>query len=69
MEDTRSAHCIRTPEHEQYKRELRGMSLDEFTQALCVWRPHWQDAPGSLAANGNEHQTGEVAPVPQEVMP
>lgn len=40
MEDTRSPHCIRTEEHEQYKQALRGMSLDEFTQELCVWKPH-----------------------------
>jgi hypothetical protein len=40
MEDTRSMHCIRTEEHERYKRDLRGMSLDEFTQKLCVWKPH-----------------------------
>jgi hypothetical protein len=40
MEDTRSPHCIRTEEHERYKRDLRGMSLDEFTQELCVWKPH-----------------------------
>jgi len=40
MEDARSPHCIRTAGHERYKQELRGMSLDEFTQALCVWRPH-----------------------------
>jgi len=40
MEDTRSPHCIRTDEHEQYKQDLRGMSLEEFTQELCVWRPH-----------------------------
>jgi len=40
MEDTRSPHCVRTAEHEAYKQTMRGMSLDEFTQALCVWRPH-----------------------------
>ncbi|HJT36567.1 MAG TPA: hypothetical protein VJ783_31380 [Pirellulales bacterium] len=39
MEDTRSAYCIRTPEHESYKHALRGMGLDEFTRELCVWRP------------------------------
>ena len=39
MEDTRSPHCIRTQEHESYKQQMRGMSLDEFTEALCVWRP------------------------------
>ena len=40
MEDTRSRHCIRTSEHEEYKQSLRGMSLDEFTRELCVWKPH-----------------------------
>jgi hypothetical protein len=40
MEDTRSPHCIRTKEHEEYKQALRGMSLEEFTDQLCVWRPH-----------------------------
>jgi glycosyltransferase involved in cell wall biosynthesis len=40
MEDTRSPHCVRSSEHEQYKRAMRGMSLDEFTEELCVWRPH-----------------------------
>jgi hypothetical protein len=40
MEDTRSPHCIRTDEHQQYKQALRGMSLEEFTQELCVWKPH-----------------------------
>jgi SAM-dependent methyltransferase len=41
MEDTRSAHCIRSDEHQRYKREERGMELDEFTNELCVWRPNW----------------------------
>jgi hypothetical protein len=40
MEDTRSPHCIRTEEHERYKRTMRGMSLEEFTRELCVWKPH-----------------------------
>jgi hypothetical protein len=40
MEDTRSDHCIRTQEHEAYEQAMRGMSLDEFTKELCVWRPH-----------------------------
>ncbi|MBI3463244.1 MAG: glycosyltransferase [Planctomycetes bacterium] len=40
MEDTRSPHCVRTHEHQAYKQALRGMSLEEFTQELCVWKPH-----------------------------
>ncbi|HEX5443905.1 MAG TPA: methyltransferase domain-containing protein [Pirellulales bacterium] len=39
MEDTRSAYCIRTPEHEAYKHALRGVGLEEFTRELCVWQP------------------------------
>jgi 2-polyprenyl-3-methyl-5-hydroxy-6-metoxy-1,4-benzoquinol methylase len=42
-EDTRSRHCIRSAEHQDYKQALRGMDLEEFTQELCVWRPHWAD--------------------------
>jgi 2-polyprenyl-3-methyl-5-hydroxy-6-metoxy-1,4-benzoquinol methylase len=53
MEDTRSPHCIRSEEHQRYKREERGMGLEEFTQELCVWRPDWQSSP-----NGN----GRTAP-------
>ena len=41
MEDTRSPHCIRSEEHQRYKREERGMELEEFTKELCVWRPNW----------------------------
>ncbi|HWB11545.1 MAG TPA: glycosyltransferase [Pirellulales bacterium] len=48
MEDTRSPHCIRSEEHQSYKREERGMGLEEFTQELCVWRPNWESEP-----NGN----------------
>jgi hypothetical protein len=40
MEDTRSPHCILAPEHLAYKQAMRGMSLQEFTDELCVWRPH-----------------------------
>ena len=40
MEDTRSEHCIRSDEHQSYKRAMRGLSLEEFTQELCVWKPH-----------------------------
>jgi hypothetical protein len=43
MEDTRSQYCIRTAEHENYKQAQRGMSLEQFTQELCIWRPHWED--------------------------
>jgi hypothetical protein len=50
MEDTRSQHCVRTPEHEQYKHELRGMSLDEFTRELCVWRPNETHASAAASA-------------------
>jgi hypothetical protein len=53
MEDTRSAHCIRSDEHQRYKREERGMELDEFTNELCVWRPNWSsehaEAPSSAS--------------------
>jgi GT2 family glycosyltransferase len=42
MEDTRSPHCIRSDEHQHYKREERGMGLEEFTHELCVWRPNWE---------------------------
>jgi hypothetical protein len=41
MEDSRSPHCIRSDEHERYKRDERGMGLEEFTNELCAWRPHW----------------------------
>jgi len=40
LEDTRSPHCVRTAEHQAYKQALRGMSLEQSTEALCVWRPH-----------------------------
>jgi O-antigen biosynthesis protein len=46
MEDTRSAYCIRSPEHQQYKQALRGMDLEQFTEALCVWRPNWEKDEG-----------------------
>lgn len=52
MEDTRSEHCIRSLPHQQYKRALRGMSLEESTQAMCIWRPM--------------ECTGEVEPTPVE---
>ncbi|MEX2118242.1 MAG: glycosyltransferase [Pirellulales bacterium] len=55
MEDTRSAHCIRSAEHQQYKRQQRGMDLEEFTNELCVWRPAWPesaDGSSSDASNG-----------------
>ena len=42
MEDVRSARSIRTAEHEAYKQAMRGMSLEEFTRELCVWRPIWE---------------------------
>jgi 2-polyprenyl-3-methyl-5-hydroxy-6-metoxy-1,4-benzoquinol methylase len=45
MEDTRSPHCIRSAEHQCYKRDERGMGLEEFTKELCVWRPNWTDEP------------------------
>ena len=50
MEDTRSPRCVRTDEHQAYKKALRGMSLEQFTQELCVWRPSWMQ---EAAANGN----------------
>jgi glycosyltransferase involved in cell wall biosynthesis len=56
MEDTRSPRCVRTPEHQEYKRALRGMSLEQFTEELCVWRPMW-DAQGTgdrLQGTGGE---------------
>jgi hypothetical protein len=45
MEDTRSPHCIRSDEHQRYKRDERGMGLEEFTEELCVWRPNWESGP------------------------
>jgi hypothetical protein len=42
MEDVRSPHCIRTAEHQAYKQALRDMTLEQFTEALCVWKPHWE---------------------------
>jgi len=42
MEDVRSPRSIRTAEHEAYKQAMRGMSLEEFTRELCVWRPIWE---------------------------
>ena len=45
MEDTRSPHCIRSEEHQRYKRDERGMGLEEFTEALCVWKPNWDSGP------------------------
>jgi hypothetical protein len=54
MEDTRSPKCIRTPEHQAYKQALRGMSLEQFTDQLCVWHPHWESA-------------GQVSPAVDEV--
>jgi 2-polyprenyl-3-methyl-5-hydroxy-6-metoxy-1,4-benzoquinol methylase len=44
MEDTRSPRCIRSQEHQEYKRALRDMTLEQFTQELCVWRPSWMQA-------------------------
>ena len=52
MEDIRSPRCVRTAEHQRYKHALRGMSLEEFTEQLCVWRPNWLPA---LPASGNGH--------------
>lgn len=49
MEDTRSPHCIRTEEHQRYKRDERGMGLEEFTNELCVWRPNWTNEPNGDA--------------------
>ena len=40
LEDTRSPHCIRSADHQAYKQALRGMNLEQSTEALCVWRPH-----------------------------
>lgn len=40
MEDTRSPFCITTEEHQNYKQQMRGMSLEQFTDKLCVWNPH-----------------------------
>ena len=40
MEDTRSPFCITNEEHQTYKRQMRGMSLEQFTDQLCVWNPH-----------------------------
>jgi|GEM_PF-3387821 len=40
MEDTRSPFCITTEEHQTYKQQMRGMSLEQFTDKLCVWNPH-----------------------------
>lgn len=40
MEDTRSPFCITTEEHQNYKLQMRGMSLEQFTDKLCVWNPH-----------------------------
>ncbi|HVC92192.1 MAG TPA: hypothetical protein VND64_00800, partial [Pirellulales bacterium] len=56
MEDVRSPRCIRTAEHQEYKQALRGMSLEQFTEDLCVWRPIWT-APAAENANG----TGKLA--------
>jgi hypothetical protein len=57
MEDTRSPRCIRTPEYEQYKRDLRGMSPEQFTQELCVWRPSWMQSAGADAGSLNRSLT------------
>jgi GT2 family glycosyltransferase len=58
MEDVRSPHCIRTAEHQAYKRDLRDMSLEEFTQELCVWRPHWEGDDGKRGG-GEEGNAGK----------
>ncbi|HVX12039.1 MAG TPA: glycosyltransferase [Pirellulales bacterium] len=64
MEDTRSPHCIRSEDHQRYKRQERGMGLEEFTKELCVWQPHWPSAPVETvptARNGERDQSTLVA--------
>jgi hypothetical protein len=72
MEDLRSAHCIRTPEHQAYKQAERRMSLEQFTQALCVWRPHWEASGGreppvsdGSAERGARNAERETAKLPE----
>jgi hypothetical protein len=60
MEDLRSPHCIRTPEHQAYKRALRDMTLEQFTEALCVWRPHWEGEEGTgVEGNAGKGEEGK----------
>ena len=63
MEDVRSRRCIRTPEHQQYKQALRGMSLEQFTEELCVWRPHWAQGESGKEKGESEMVIGHSSMV------
>lgn len=63
MEDTRSPHCIRSEEHQQYKREERGMGLEEFTRELCVWRPNVEPEPNGNQLRESPGRSGALAAV------
>jgi len=77
MEDTRSPRCVRTDEHQAYKQALRGMSLEQFTQEMCVWRPSWMQKDGGNGKgvpfaepghSGNGHSNPiQVVPAVQRV--
>ena len=62
MEDTRSQRCVRTAAHQEYKQRLRGMSLEQFTQELCVWRPQWETREGEERSQekGESGQSAEL---------
>lgn len=63
MEDTRSRYCIRSEEHQRYKQALRGMDLDQFTEALCVWRPDWSNGEGQGAGNKGRGSRADASSV------
>ena len=63
LEDTRSPHCIHSDEHQAYKQALRGMNLEQSTEALCVWRPHRMAAIAEREASRTESEKRALGPM------